>query len=99
MGLKKSVLLRGKTKDAIMRLLFPHISESLCSDYFTAISLVFLIFIKALNILSSLFVIKTYSKNKFKYIKGILFIFVIFIILSIFIALFGSGGLNAGLIR
>lgn len=37
-GLKKSVLLWDKTKDAVMRLLFPHISESIFSDYLTAIS-------------------------------------------------------------
>jgi hypothetical protein len=37
MGLKKSVPLWDKTKDAMMRLLFPHISESIFLDYLTAI--------------------------------------------------------------
>ena len=59
---------------------------------------IFYFAVKITEKLAALFVIKMYSRNKFKYIRGILFAFVIFIILSIFIALFGSGGLNAGLI-
>ena len=37
MGLKKSVPLWGKTKDAKLRLLFPHISESIICDYLEGI--------------------------------------------------------------
>jgi len=39
--LKKYVPLWDKTKDAIMRLLFPHISESIFLDYLTGISTAF----------------------------------------------------------
>jgi len=41
MGLKINVPLRGKTKDAMMRLLFPHISESIFLDYLAGISTAF----------------------------------------------------------
>lgn len=37
-ALKKNVLLRDKTKDAKLRLLFPHISDSVFCDYLTGIS-------------------------------------------------------------
>ncbi len=37
-ALKKNVLLRDKTKDAKLRLLFPHISKSKSIEYLTAIS-------------------------------------------------------------
>ena len=36
-ALKKNVLLRDKTKDAKLRLLFPHISKSKSIEYLTAI--------------------------------------------------------------
>lgn len=40
-ALKKNVLLRVKTKDAKLRLLFPHISDSVFCDYLTGISTAF----------------------------------------------------------